>query len=105
MSIFYSSSLNKLLDKMAEAQVLDKIEVYILNHEKCGKCNKICYSGVDSHPFACYDGTTLPKYVLRNFMSECLNFSKRTNTSVIICPDFVKKLELYFDLYCRVLQR
>jgi hypothetical protein len=79
---------------MDETNIPDKLEIYILDHEKCGKCNNICYIGLLSHPFSCCDGTLLPKYVLRYFMSDCQNFDKRTKTSVIV-PELNKELELH----------
>ena len=79
---------------------LDSTEVvYILNHEKCGKCNNICYSGVGTSPFYCLNGEQLPKYMNRNSMVNCSNFSKRTRTSVIVPLNIdIKELETFFKV-------
>ncbi len=83
---------------MEKKDIIHEIEVYILEHEKCGKCSNIQYLG-GNRPFICSDGTLLLKYVNLNFMSNCSKFSRRTNNSVVI-PDFDKE----FELYCRILK-
>lgn len=85
---------------MEAINTLKNKELYILNHQKCGKCNNVYYVGEKNHPFSCYDGTLLPRYVILDFMSNCPNFSKRTKTSLILTSDTDKE----FELFCKVLK-